>query len=210
MAHRWADVSGQCAATLNHAFALPPSGIEGGAAIQIRAVVEDGRAVRLPGMELRPQRVVSAWRRIELVDRASQLAEQIARLDSWQGQLWAILELQLRTRAQTAVLAPEQELPRAHELSTEIRQNQVRIQQQTTSLAAHDLPPDDADAADLKQTLTNLANDPMQRAVSLAERAVADRARRPGDTARGRTGRDSGHDHRGAATVAPVHAPRHC
>ncbi len=170
VAYRWADLGGQRAAALNHHLALPPLGVARGDAIQIRAVVEDGRTVRLPGLELRPQRVASPWRRIELVDRAAQLADQLARLESWQGRLWAILELQLRTRARTAGLAPEQALPRALELGTEIRQNQLRIRQQTISLITTGLSADDPEATDLQRTLTSLAHDPMPRAVSLAER----------------------------------------
>ncbi|MGM0488489.1 MAG: hypothetical protein ACQESR_17225 [Planctomycetota bacterium] len=170
--HRWENMGGSKAATEKHTLVEPFEEVSAGGAVLVRAVVEDGRRVDTAELSLKPQQGTSVWRRIELVEGETLLSEQLDRMESWRAALWAVLRMQMRTRAKTALLGLEEDRETGRELAGSIRKKQVPIQQKTANLADGIAADHDSEITALKQTLVNLANDEMQDAVSLAEKVV--------------------------------------
>lgn len=172
IAHRWESMDNAKAATRKHTVVEPFKDIQDGDAVLVRAAVADGRRVEMDGRSLKPQKGTSVWRRIELVNGDALLSQQLDRLESWHSELWTILQMQMRARAKTAVLALEEELEAGRELARGIREKQVPIQRKTDTLAKRMAAEDKSKARTVKQSLANLANNEMQEAVSFAEEVV--------------------------------------
>ncbi|MFW6171047.1 MAG: hypothetical protein ACODAD_11195 [Planctomycetota bacterium] len=170
--HQWKDIGGSKAATEKYTLVEPFQEVNAGEAVLVRAVVEDGRRVDTKNLSLKPQRGTSVWRRIELVDDEALLSEQLDRIESWRTALWTVLQMQMRTRAKTALLALKEDRESGRELAGSIREKQVPIQRKTASLAESIAADSDSETTALKQTLVDLANNELQNAVSLAEKLV--------------------------------------
>lgn len=168
-AHAWPQSPPVAAATVHHELVVPFKDRAPGIVVLVRAVAEDGRRVELGTASLRPQQTASPWRRIEVVDRETKLADEMERLDSLQAELWAILQLQVAARVQTAQVPHQQELVAATSEASAVRKVQVTIRERSITLAQRINVTEDGSLATLKQGLGALANGLMADAVSQAE-----------------------------------------
>lgn len=171
--HEWPEAGGMTATTVSHTVTLSPERFPAGKTLLIRAVASDRRRITIRGNRLEPQETASPWHRIVLMAPQEAAAEELQQVESLNAKLWALLQSQVRARVFAAQMKSRESLEQVQQAARDVRQRQVQIQGNATSLVRSIDASEDPSRGDLKQALNKLANGHMVTAVQQAETLMA-------------------------------------
>jgi hypothetical protein len=169
----WTAFEGSSTAVVRQCkLALRPESVKPGQTVLIRAVAWDKRQVTDWGLDLKPQQSASGWHAVRIIAPETKSAAVLEQLDGLRGEIWKILEKQLRARLRTAATAKANTLAQRSEGAGTVRAQQVEIQQRTGELVKS-IGPTEGDArAVAKRILNKLAFGEMLEAVQRCDELV--------------------------------------
>lgn len=163
------NAAGAASATRQTMLLLDPAKYSAGQIVWVRAVALDTRRVEAFGRSEQPQQAASGWHAVRLVPAEDKSAAGLEQLDSLRGDLFKLLERQIRARVKTATIVRAEPLTEQLRVVDEVRVEQVAIQQTTGDLAASIADTDQEAKVAIKRVLSKLAFDEMLNAVELAD-----------------------------------------
>ncbi len=170
--NEWTKFEGSTTVVLHHRLELTPDTVQPGGTVMVRAVAWDKRDVADWGLDLKPQQTPGSWHTIRVVDEQKQSADALERLDSLRGEIWKILEKQLRAKVQAAMILHKNALAERTTLAAGVRALQVDVQKASIALVKSIGDTDSEDRRAVKRILNQLAFGDMLEAVGQCDALV--------------------------------------
>ena len=166
---RWTTFADPASATLFHELVLDPAKFKPGRSVLVRAVVRDGRALKLPGQTLEPQEASTPWHRVRVIAPETKSSADLARLDALRAGLLRLLEEQVRARVSAAEVPKRATKDDATRSAEEALRRQVGVQKGAVALVESVGPAAAEETRTVKRVLNKLAYGDMLTAVRQAE-----------------------------------------
>lgn len=165
----WSDLSGEKTAVKQYRLQLTEELATPGNTVYVRAVAWDKRRFTDFGLDLGPQESASGWKAIEIVDEQEAVDQTLAKLDNLRGEVFKILEKQIRAQAHNALIARRDTVEDARLLATSVRAMQVDIQKSSIELVKAIDDTERRERLAIKSALNALAFGDMIEAVQLGD-----------------------------------------
>jgi hypothetical protein len=166
---RWDRLANLTEATLSLALPLSAFGVKSEQSLLVRAVAVDNREVQASGTAFGPQETASTWHRVRMVSPEAHATQKLMHLDELRTQIWQILQLQLRARANAAGTDARSSIVAATRLAGQVRVQQIDVQTTTSELVRTIDPGNDEDRRLARRVLNNLSVGSMMDAVRQAD-----------------------------------------
>jgi hypothetical protein len=161
----WTEFESSKTVVLRHRLDLPGEKIQPGHTVMVRAVAWDRRDIGHWGLDLKPQKNQSGWHSIRIVAEEAKSSEALEQLDSLRGQIWKILEKQIRAKVHAAMILHKEALAERTALAGDVRTMQVDVQKASIELVKSIGNTDREERRAVKRILNQLAFGDMLDAV---------------------------------------------